>query len=321
MACRVVGLALSTIVAVGSLGPDLAAQCSRWQRIEPSAPTPTQWFTAVAYGGGRFLVTDGQELFTSADGWQWDEVVCTMSPGECMIARRIEAAVWNGSEFIAIGNSGLDRVYRISGDRLEIAGDCPGTWYRALAFNGSSYVAVGDYSTATSPDAGSWEQRWNPEVVCSCVSEIVRLSSVTWAGSRWIAVGDVSCAGVILSGSDSATWHLQLVASADLRSVASDGARTVIVGGASMVSSDGVSWDAITDLPAGMLTVEWTGALFLAVGVGGAIFASEDGVSWDQVGTTNGCVESLAAGGETVIAVGQQTMSRFDPTHGWRDLV
>ncbi|HSN56640.1 MAG TPA: hypothetical protein VLT32_18365 [Candidatus Sulfomarinibacteraceae bacterium] len=118
-------LVVAAFVALGD-APAAAQSCGRWQRVGPVEPTSTDWFTAAAYGGGRYLVADMQELFSSADGRTWGRVRCTMGPDECLVARRIEAVLWDGFQFLAIGNSGRDRVYRITDDGLGLAGDCPG---------------------------------------------------------------------------------------------------------------------------------------------------------------------------------------------------
>jgi hypothetical protein len=317
---RIGRIAVSVLALTFVTNPDLSAQCTRWERIESVGPTTQDWYTAVAWGGGDFLVADTQEFYSSPDGWIWDRASCAMGADECLIARRTEAVVWNGTEFIAIGNSGLDRVYRIANNRWEIAGDCPGGWYRGLAFNGSRYVAVGDHSIATSEDASVWIHQPAPNIDCPCLVEVARMTSVAWTGGHWIAVGHVSCGGVVMTSPDGTTWSVTVGEGENLQSVASRGSLTVAVGDASIITSDGVSWSAVPGLPSGMRTVAWTGSEWIAVGTGGTIFSSRDGVAWSVAGRASGCIDEIAAGGDMVLAVGLQTMARFDSRLGWTDL-
>ncbi|HSN53742.1 MAG TPA: hypothetical protein VLT32_03680, partial [Candidatus Sulfomarinibacteraceae bacterium] len=251
----------------------------------------------------------------------WNRVRCKMSPYECMIGRRIEALVWDGSQFLAIGNSGTDRVYRITGDGLRIAGDCPGGFYRDIEFNGSTYVTVGDHSFAWSSDGEHWFPSWNPEVDCPCFTERSKLRSLAWTGSQWVAVGSVPCGAVVLTGPDGASWDLQLIEGPALESVAWSGERLVAVGDVSLTSLDGTSWSVVPSLPAGMKAVTWTGTEWLAVGSAGRIFSSVDGISWAQVGAVGGCPDALAAGGGAAVAVGYHSMAWFDDHSGWVDLL
>jgi hypothetical protein len=317
---RISRIAVSIFVLTLVFNTSLSAQCTRWERIEAMGPTSQDWYTAVAWGGGEFLVADTQEFYSSPDGRTWNRASCTMGADECLIGRRTDAVVWNGTEFIAMGNSGHDRVYRIADSRLEIAGDCEGGWYRGLAFNGSRYVAVGDNSIATSENASVWIRQATTNVECPCSVELARMTSVAWTGSQWIAVGHVSCGGVVLTSPDGTTWDVRAGEGEHLQSVATNGFLTVAVGDASIITSDGVSWDAVPGLPAGMRTVAWAGSEWVAVGTGGTIYSSLDGVEWIVAGSANGCIDEIAASEDTVLAVGLQTMARFDSQLGWTDL-
>jgi len=296
-----------------------AAQCSRWERFEPTSFVGHDGFTAAAYGSEGYLISDSQDMYASTDGLNWDQTACSMSWTECMINHGISAVVWNGTEFIAIGNSATDKVYRIADNRIEIAGECPGR-YRDIGFNGDRYVAVGDHTIATSFDAETWTHQYTPMVICGCLEYRAKLASVTWDGSQWIAVGDTCGFGILITSVDGYLWSPPSNPGLGLRSAATNAGVTIAVGDVSIRSTDGTTWSAIADLPSGMNTVVWSGEVWLAAGAGGIIFASPDGLSWAPAGTTNGMVEELAVGDGTAIAVGLQTLTRFDSERGWTDL-
>ncbi len=136
------------------------------------------------------------------------------------------AVTYDGKTFVGLGNS----VFTSSG--------------RAVAYNGTLWVAVGNGGTAiaTSPDGINWTAR---------LSRLSIGRSVAWNGSIWVAVGTGSTATIVTS-TDGITWASRG------KPIASDG-YTVIWDGSKFLaggtgttttnklvrSVDGITWEAI----------------------------------------------------------------------------
>lgn len=107
---------------------------------------------------------------------------------------------------------------------------------------------------------------------------------------------------------------------AHLTSVAYGGspARYVAVGinelepsnsGFSITSSDGVNWSTRNFMPANLLKLVWTGALFVGVGEDGMAMTSPDGITWTQRAAFAGDWYGVSWNGSRLAAIGPVNMA------------
>jgi hypothetical protein len=278
--------------------------------------------TALAPGDfGLVAVGAGGSIATSPDGARW-----TPSPSS---APRLDLqdVVWTGTQFVAVGAGPFANVaiIRTSPDGLawtEVEPDA--LRYRqglsAIAWNGSTFVALGDTYLAASPDGFSWS------VTAEWVTPyFFRLSGVVWTGTKFVVVGsglgpDGFMEGLVLTSTDGLDWtQVHAQAGAWFRRVAARG-ETLLVTGADAsdpgnlriyVSADGTTWRPVTDLPMSALNgIVWAGTQF--VGIGGfpaKAYTSADGVAWvEHDPGVPGFLDRVVWDGREVVAVGQGGM-------------
>ena len=119
------------------------------------------------------------------------------------------------------------------------------------------------------------------------------LRDVAFGGGRWVAVGE----GTAVVSTDAVTWSAVTLPGLSLNGVAYGNGVFVAVGagGAIVRSPDGVSWEAAAPATAADLeAVAFAGGSFLAVGAGPTVLTSSDGLSWTQEWT--GAVQGDLAG-------------------------
>lgn len=284
----------------------------------------------VAYGSSKFVTVGfNRTIMTSADGVSWASQ--TAADANFYAGN---AVTWDGNQFVMVGDSS-----NLSSYAPLIATSPDGvTWTRRswthgnetqlndVTGNASRLTAVGlNGQLISSTDAGvTWAQESLP-----AMASVASLSGVADNGSTRVAVGrDSSYYGLILVNTGSG-WAQAGSAMATFapREVIWNGSMWLVVGATSfnygadavvMYSTDGSNWTRV-DLPADVVPVDytlrdaaWTGSQFVAVGDNNGtsriVITSADGATWAQAHTSttsgNSVMESVAAGGGKVVAVG-----------------
>jgi hypothetical protein len=200
-------------------------------------------------------------------------------------ASALNAVVWTGTQFVAVGDSG---AVVTSPDGVTWTPRTSGTssQLRAVAWSGALLVAVGDGGDVrTSPNGVTWTARAS--------GTTGDLNGLTWSGSQFVAVG---YAGATVASPTGTSWT-PMDAGVDhtLRAVTWSGSQFVAVGDAAnpsgvgyyfttvLSSPDGVTWTRQSDTGNGLNTltaVSWSGSEFVALGFNDAVLTSPDGVTW-----------------------------------------
>lgn len=181
--------------------------------------------------------------------------------------------------------------------------------FEGVAWNGSLYVAVGQYGSADySPFATSTDgQVWYPRKAAALPSTTApRLYDVIWASTQFVAVGQ---SGKIFTSSDGFVWTQRTTTTAQtFNAVAWSGSVLVACGdgGVIFTSPDGVTW---TQRSSGTTlsnnAVTWNGSLFVVVGASGNIRTSPDGITWTaRTSGTSSPLNAVAWSGTVLCAVG-----------------
>ena len=209
-------------------------------------------------------------------GIQWREAQ------ESVAQANLSSVAWGGDRFVAVGDDGVI-VHSEDGDRWLPAGDTgASTALYGVAWSGERFVAVGGDTLLHSSDG----DRWLPAGSLAG-GHSGGLHDVTWSGGRFVAVGDYA----VLYSSDGDRWqpaHLDI--ESPLTGVGGSGTGFVAVGwgGTVLHSSDGIGWDAATEVGDGVPLpaldgVAWSGERFVAVGGWtDTIVHSLDGEHWQE---------------------------------------
>jgi PKD repeat protein len=285
----VAGLVALVVGAVSAAGA--GAPCSPWE------PVPVSFRSdGLTYGNGLFVaVGDNGTIQTSPDGGTWTPRAGTTGA--------FDDVLWSGSQFLAVGCNGA-LATSPDGVTWTPRSAFPSTLcLRAVAWNGTQYVAVGYDSTATpgqvwtSFDGLNWVLRTN-----SSASQ--GFYDIVWNGSRFVAVAS---GGTIQTSLDGATWSSKNVGSSvTLSGIAWDGNHFVAATTSQhwvFTSPDGESWTQHTDSHSAR-AILWTGTRFIAV-EGPRILTSLDGITWaleNSGGPSN--LYDIAWNGEMAVAAG-----------------
>lgn len=224
----------------------------------------------------------GGTMAFSYDGFRWREVAVQQLPGKLIFSTDThwKGFVWSGQRYIAAGPNYL----YASTDGESWATTTPYAvlgQYRAVAWNGSQAVAVGDNGfLQTSPDGLVWTTR-------DTGGAAEDFFDVQWTGSRWLAVGLQR----IYSSEDGEIWSERVNSSPHyLRDLVWTGTAAVATASSGVIrSSDGLTWAPAT-LGTGsfpeMGAIHKVGGLLYAYRYGTvkALYASADsGGNWTQV--------------------------------------
>jgi hypothetical protein len=253
-------------------------------------------YAGLAYSGSRYV--DLTMQMTSTDGTTWHPL-----QGGRSIAQNYQyGLVWNGSDFVAWGNTSSDGLHWTPHDVSSISAHAS---IQRIAWSGTQLVAISSdqyYQILnplsvnllfSSPDGVNWTQHLGPY-------QSPDLSGITWTGSQFYVVGQ---GGIFLSSPDGAAWTgmnpagpitMQAVAASPARLVAVGGTTTTgTVGAPIQASQDGITWNAVS--PPAWTGVDffwdviWNGSQFVAVGgttpyptilTAGLAATSPDGLTW-----------------------------------------
>jgi hypothetical protein len=217
-----------------------------------TSPDATNWinrsaplfpYNAVAGNGTTIVAVGGRDTFamfiaTSDDGgstWKDHSLMTT--------ADRLQAILWNGSQFVSVGSHG--RIMT-SPDGATWTPQTSGTtaFLSGIAWDGHQFVVVGDTAFLTSADAASWTAHpWGA---------LPAAAAIAWGGHEFVAVGDH---GAILSSSDGVSWaQVPALTNHPLSAVAGSGdpvVRFVAVGnrGDVLYANDDIFFDTFEAVP------------------------------------------------------------------------
>lgn len=304
-------------VAVGASGTiQTSPDAVTWTLTPPQASAAN--LNGVTTNGSLFVIAaqgdsyGGPYILTSPDGTTWTQV----ENG----AKNLKDIIWSGSQFVAVGTLGVSYTSpdgttwtpRYPGGNRELFG---------VAFDGTTYVAVGSVALKTSANGQSWTDR----LAGNIPNLNMGITNVVWTGWQFIAVGH---SGALVTSPDGLNWvehssvssrdlfglalgagsQFNYAAAAesgriytaddldawterttettnDLMAIASNGFRFVAVGvgGVIQTSALGDVWTATTSPTTQKLnSVIWNGSQFVAVGHGGTVLTSPDGTVWSE---------------------------------------
>lgn len=305
----------STYVAVGTAGTVLTS---------PDAITWTKQtaFTASALNGvassGTLFVAAGDAqsgnttlAFTSPDGVTWT------ARGTNLFEEPFAAAAFQSGNFYAMGKSGsivrsadgISWSVSLSPGGRSPPGQGSSIALQSVAYNGTTYAAVGDWQTIfSSTDGNAWTLR-HAGFCCG------GLTSVVWgaglANPVFVAVGWTNPGWVVFSSPDGTTWTQRASGSSGyVVNLAYGGAAKgfAVVGavssgntysGIAQTSPDGITWTASASAATGITSsisgLTYGNGLFVATGgavsnlsLAGTIFTSPDGATWTQQSAPTG---------------------------------
>ena len=239
-------------------------------------------------------------------------------------------------------SSGTTYYYRVSASNASAEGELsaevsstqyPSDWewgnslpqgnrLRNIAWDGSQFVAVGNYGTILSSTDG---QTW----ITQNSGTILGLSDIIWDGdsSRFVAVGSF---GTVLTSPDGISWTSQESGTTySLAGITWSGSQYVVVGGAGtfLTSPDGIDWTThIVPLTSrtSLIDVAWNGSQFVAVASGSGIYNyvyySSNGVSWTRQHLSySGDGDSIATDGSQFVVVGYDLISTSPDGITWTE--
>jgi len=276
-------------------------------------------------------------IASSPDGITWTADLSGSST--IFTAGAVKTVAWNGSLWVAGGNSGINGVIATSADgKTWTAQTCPfSVSCNTVASNGNIWVAGGDtgsaviggnQSLAYSYDGVTW-------VTPPTASYEYKIQSVAWNGLIWVAVGLGSASTMfIASSSDGIIWTQRnpgSAFSAGLYSVAWNGSLWMAVGDDSSTmyaatSPNGITWTDITSnfgVTSPFIycrSVSWNGAIWLVIGsdipyVNSLSLTSRDTINWTPVemGPIN-YFSSAAASRRLLPYIGEPSVGPTTPT-------
>ena len=241
------------------------------------------------------------------------------------LAEVLNDVLWNGNEFLAVGNRGT--ILR-SADGIDWTSVDSGTEadLRAIAWNGSTYAVVGDSAILVSDDGENWTPQFLGPVPDS-------LRAAAFSDVQLIVAGwnEASGTAVIYSSADNGvTWVPADVLPQSGRSITDlvwgNGtfvATTVRMESADnrearmLTSADGLVWtEVVASTEAiGTFSILWDGDSFWAGGRVGRIYTSPDGNTWTEIqtGMQASIFTGIAESGKELIADGYNEWIGWGP--------
>jgi hypothetical protein len=269
---------------------------------------------AVAYYQNTYIAVGNRGRgFTSADGITWS---APFYVDAALQARR--GLAHSASVIVAVGDDSTIQTSTNGTTWTSRVTSTASTRLDAVAWSGSTFVAVGSTSTATglirsSADGITWTTRTS--------NATKSLSTVAWGNGLFVAAGTD---GVLVTSPTGTTWTARTSGISfpeQIKGLAYGSGRYTGVssGGKIITSTNGTTWSVQqTVANASFDTVLWTGSQFLAFyrddnGFSNGllyVYASRDGVTWSLApfsgvaGSIGSTIKSAAVAGPKVVAVG-----------------
>ena len=269
-----------------------------WTRVE-SNPTPLSFSSHIAFGEAGFVLLNAGRILTSADGlswqlshqleeldesdgwWVWTGLAAAGNRIVCL-AEQVVSCPQDNEPPCRWDTEEPQNISVSSSDGLSWqTSSMPRANSRLLFSDGSTFVALAERSTLSSPDGMAWTEHFKPHPLDSTLSS---LWDVTYGDQGFVAVGDM---GSVISSRDGIDWVKQESGTQQLLTdVVHGGERYVAVGssGGLIHSMDGQNW-ANVDLGVGVLPL---GPLAHGVGrfvlftrtASAGFWTSPDGMTW-----------------------------------------
>jgi len=250
--------------------------------INWSNPNTGMGFTGrnIGYDGSSYVIPSGVTIRYSDDNGATWSMINLMSILGWSEYRSMYDIVWDGSQFVVIGDYGTV-VTSPDGTTWTEQTASVTAHLKAIAYDGSTFVSLGNGGIIiTSPDGVNWTQQTS--------GTTSQLLDAIWDGSQFVAVGNPTYAGeniCVLTSPDGINWTKH---DDDFRAsfagVAYDGSGAYVAVGFSgviAVSGDGTDWDKISHGTTRTLNdVTWNGSQYAAVGAIGTVTTSPNGTSW-----------------------------------------
>jgi hypothetical protein len=300
-----IGFLNGWFIAVGSSGTIIRSQDGvQWFHAQDSEPCD---LFGVGHGLGRLIaVGGGSSILQSTDGQVWTSpVAATYSD--------LHAITFAQQKLVAVGKEGSGLI-STNGRQwtarpvYESLGGMPFTWFNAVTFANSSFLAVGGngFPIFTSRDALSWTgQHANLGVD--------DFFGLAYANGRFVAAGIMSTAygiqGGLRSSDNGTNWTTRLTGlQAPLRCVAYGYGTWVAAGDSLATSADGITWNLRTPPATGTYhAAAFVGGRFFLAGNVSGIITSTDGNNWSfHPAFESAEVRGLSFSGVDFVAVGQR---------------
>ena len=221
----------------------------------------------IADSGTRLLAAAQDYYMSSAADLSWSS---RTSIGSTAVDNGV---IWDGSQFVSVGDSGGIRVSSdgLSHDYIYSTTTGTSSYLTDVIYTGTLYVVTGYSGTIiTSPDLNTWAQ--------PTLETAENLNAVAWSGSVFVAVGNN---GSILSSTDGINWTARASGTTNsLYEVIWADSQFVAVGAGStiLMSVDGTTW-SVSSTPAYYGTLKgiaYSGSRLVVVGLNGRIISYEE---------------------------------------------
>jgi hypothetical protein len=255
----------------------------------------------VAWNGALWVAVGGglNSIAYSSDGINWMPV-----PNSTAIFTQGGSIGWNGEYWVAVGSGPNVFAYSLDGINWTGQGNIYFVAGTAVAWNGTLWIACGtaniNYQNTLAYSYNG--QQWFGQGLSQFLNYA---SAIAWNGYDWLVGGDTTKGCPIWTSPSGlpGTWATtNYPAIGPCSSLAWNGTQWVAggLGGSSPISmsSDGLTWTAISTPFTGVNGVTWNGTNWVAVGRSLTTIAySPTGASWGTAATT-------------LLAVGQTIASR-----------
>ncbi len=312
--------------------------------------SPGHAFVDVVSNGSQFIIISaGGSVHTSINGELWEL-------DRFDLPATLESIIWTDTNYAIVGDGypingtpDEDVVFTSTDGITWVAnyfGDSISRRLKGIAWDGSQYVAVGEYSdTFTSPDAITWTQHnlplgqsctfkgviWNVQFIAyggtngaSSAPIFTSPDGITWtprllSTDRGVHSVSTNAAGFLAVGydihtsDDATTWVEQGTTATDsFVGIAWNGSKFVAASNNSNAynSADGITWTSSAIGAYSLSDISWSGTNFVVVGTSGEIFTSADGTTWTDVSITANSITAVTSDGAgTLVAVGANSGS------------
>ncbi|WP_347723695.1 S-layer homology domain-containing protein [Lysinibacillus capsici] len=262
------------------------------------ATPPSVNYKAVAYGDGKYVVTDttGKAYYsTNGSSWTQSTIITAL--------QTINSVVYENNHFMAVDNS--SNFYTSSDGQTWTTATSvdSSTPLHSVTYGYNKYVTVGNLGNMYVSSNGVTWQKKNPQTN--------HLYGVIYANNQFVAVG---AGGTILTSPDGENWLLQTSNTKNiLRSVIYANGQYVVVGqnGTILTSPDGVYWTIQYNLPVDAMSflltsVSYGNGHYVTVAASGKVYYSKNGINWYEqaVGLGKTILQGVTYGNGQFVVVG-----------------
>ena len=298
-------------MVAGSLGVLSSTDVVTWTRS-----AGTNGGSSIAFGNGVFVL--GGVLFIDSDGVASVKPIQVYSEANGWVRANFDhlrgaivltwfSIIYDEGRFVAVGNHGAGfsrdgMNWSFADGTVGVIGYYGSIWdLTGVTYGNGLYVAVGNNTLVTSPNAYDWTMR-----SIATQDPAQNLLAVTYGGGMFAAAGWL---GTVITSPDGKVWNKPHVHTGQsFRAIAYGDGRFVAAGSNGTVawSDDGADWTVTRADTDRMFTgLAYGNGLFVGVGTSGIIYTSPDGASWTA--RTSGTTQELtgvAFGNNVFVATG-----------------